>query len=147
MDTCIILKGMKEKKPRGFIELPNTADWALQVWAPDLPGLLAEAAAGMYALMQAQVGEGPRQTRTLSLSGVDAEDLLVSWLAELLYLAETEALAFDEFSIRVTGSALEAELSGAPLANLTRMIKAVTYHGLAIRPDEDGLSTSIVFDV
>jgi hypothetical protein len=34
----------------GFREIEHTADWELEVWAPDLPALLEQAGRGMYAL-------------------------------------------------------------------------------------------------
>ena len=34
----------------GFREHAHTADWELEVWAPDLPALLEQAAHGMYAI-------------------------------------------------------------------------------------------------
>ena len=34
----------------GFLELPHTADWAVRVWAADLPALFAAAANGMNSL-------------------------------------------------------------------------------------------------
>ncbi len=45
----------------GFREKDHTADWELEVWAPDLPGLLVEAARGMYWLMGARLEHGQRQ--------------------------------------------------------------------------------------
>ena len=36
--------------PHGYREIEHTADWELKVWAPDLRGLLEQAARGMYAL-------------------------------------------------------------------------------------------------
>ena len=51
--------------PSGFREREHTADWELEVWAPDLPGLLVQAARGMYWLMGARLQEGVRLQRTL----------------------------------------------------------------------------------
>jgi SHS2 domain-containing protein len=34
----------------GYREREHTADWELEVWAPDLPRLLEQAARGMYRL-------------------------------------------------------------------------------------------------
>ena len=45
-------------QPAGFREKEHTADWELDVWAPDLPALLDQAARGMYWLMGAQLEEG-----------------------------------------------------------------------------------------
>lgn len=131
-----------------FREIDHTADWALEVWAPTLPELFAEAARGMQALAGAVPGRSPRTRRAVRLTAGDAESLLVAWLQELLYLTESEGLAFDEFTIQgLSGERLEADVAGAPAQRLDKVIKAVTYHNLAIRADEAGLRVTIVFDV
>ncbi len=135
-----------------FTELPHTADWALRVWAADLTGLFSEAALGMNALAGAVLADSPRLTRDFSSSGPDAESLLVAFLTELVYYAEQEHTGFDSFDLAL-GVAndgthwLRAILRGAPLAQLHKAIKAVTYHGLAIEQTPQGYATTIVFDV
>ena len=131
-----------------YREIDHTADWALDVWAPSLEALFVEAARGMYALAGAALGEGPRTRRAISLAAGDAESLLVAWLQELLYFTESEGLAFDEFRVdHLSAERLEAEAAGAAAPHLEKVIKAVTYHNLAIRATEAGYAVTIVFDV
>ena len=132
---------------QGHRELEHTADWALQVWAPDMATVLAEAARGMYRLMAVVLDEGPRQRRRLELEAADRESLLVEFLAELLYLAESEGLAFDVLELDVAGNRLAASLEGAPIGSQSKEIKAVTYHRLEVRDTKRGIETCIVFDV
>jgi SHS2 domain-containing protein len=131
----------------GYRERPHTADWELEAWAPDLPGLLEQAARGMYALAGAKMQEGPRQARQLELVALDGESLLVQFLEELLYLQSMERLAFDEFQLDIDGWRLRANLAGAPLAWLEKEIKAVTFHNLRIEEGRQGFKVRIVFDV
>lgn len=131
----------------GFIEIDHTADWALKVWAPDLPQLFRMAAVGMYSLTEATFEEQPRVERMIELSGIDVESLLVSFLSELLYLGESEGLGFDRFQINVLDTTLRALAEGAPIAVQKKEIKAVTYHNLQIRHTAAGFSVTIVFDV
>jgi SHS2 domain-containing protein len=131
----------------GFREKEHTADWELEVWAPDLPGLLVEAARGMYWLMGARLEEGARLHYSLEFSGADAESLLVGFLQELLYLTDSEGLAFDRFEVTIDGIYGRAELGGAPLISQAKEIKAVTYHNLAVRRTPIGLEATLVFDV
>ena len=131
----------------GFREIAHTADWELAAWAPDLAGLLEQAARGMYALAGVQLRPGPRQARTVIVHASDAESLLVRFLSELLFLGEKDGLAFDSFDLQVKGEALHAALSGAPVAAQDKEIKAVTYHKLAIRQTQNGLAVNLVFDV
>src|SRR5690606_38330986 len=119
-----------DAEQEGFRELEHTADWELEAWAPDMAGLLEQAARGMYALMNARLQDQPRTTREVDLHALDPEGLLVAFLDELLYLGEVENLAFDTFELRVMGRALQARLGGAPLLTQAKEIKAVTYHNL-----------------
>jgi SHS2 domain-containing protein len=131
-----------------FREIDHTADWALEVWAPTLAELFVEAARGMQALAGAVPGEAARTRRAIHLAAGDAESLLVAWLQELLYLTESEGVAFDEFAIHsLSAERLEAEVAGALAQRMDKVIKAVTYHNLAIRADEAGFRVTIVFDV
>jgi len=136
-----------EQQSAGFREIEHTADWEMQVWAPDFPGLLEQAARGMYALAGARLADEPRHVRTVALSAQDEESLLVGFLEELRYLGEAEGLAFDGYIIRVEGRRLTAELSGSALLQVEKEIKAVTFHNLSIRRSEHGLEVSVVFDV
>jgi SHS2 domain-containing protein len=131
----------------GYREIEHTADWELEVWAPDLAALLEQAARGMYALTGARLGAGPRVQRTLQLEASDPESLLVGFLSELLYLGESEGTSFDSFDLRLEGYRLEANVSGAPLVGMSKEIKAVTYHNLQVQSGEDGVQARIVFDV
>lgn len=136
----------------GYREIPHTADWELEAWATDLTRLLEQAALGMYALSGARLAESPRQTRRLDIEAADPEDLLVSFLSELLWLGESAGLAFDTFDLRLEdqpaqGLHLQAHLEGAPLAGIDKEIKAITWHGLAIRRTPDGLAVNVVLDV
>lgn len=138
---------MMDRQQAGFREVEHTADWELQVWAPNLASLLEQAARGMYTLARARLKDGPRQAVSLQVSGLDAESLLVAFLAELLYISEQNGLGFDQFQLELSGYELRAELQGAPLASLGKEIKAVTYHNLAIHQTAPGLAVNIVFDV
>ena len=131
----------------GFEELNHTADWAMRVWADDLPGLFSEAARGMSSLAGARLSLKPRTKRSLELDAADAESLLVAFLSELIYLAEQENQAYDQFEISIQDNHLHAQMTGARLASLSKVIKAVTYHNLKIRQMARGYEVEIVFDV
>jgi len=131
----------------GYREVAHTADWELEVWAPTLAELLRQAARGMYALSGIQIADRPRLQRQVDLEASDAEGLLVAFLSELLYIGETEGLAFDQIEIEINHLTLHAELSGAPITKTDKEIKAVTYHNLSVRAENNLLRANIVFDV
>jgi SHS2 domain-containing protein len=130
----------------GYKEIAHTADWALEVWAPDLPGLFCEAAAGMYMLMGARFGESLSTSQRLELSAPDRESLLVGFLSELLYLAE-DGVGFPEIKASIRGENLEATMQSSPILELGKEIKAVTFHNLHIECRENRCETTLVFDV
>lgn len=130
-------------------EIGHTADLALHIRGKDLEDLLCNAARGMSALMSdAPPDSGATEILELSISAADAESLLVEWLSELAYLAESKGAVFSTFSVHaISETGLCATLSGRLSGPLRRAIKAVTYHHLAIRRTADGLETTVVFDV
>jgi SHS2 domain-containing protein len=130
-----------------FEELAHTADWALRVWANDLPTLFIEAARGMNSLSGAQPAPGQHLSRAFSDDAPDMESLLVLFLSELVYAAEQEHVVFTQFDIKLNGLQLDVHMTGAPLLSLNKSIKAVTYHNLQIRQTEAGFTVEIVFDV
>ena len=127
--------------------MEHTADWELEVWAPNMVGLLEEAARGMYELMAVEVSEESRCHRQLEIVAEDREQLVVSFLEELLFIADSEKVAFDGFLLGVREDELSARLEGGSIVSQTKEIKAVTYHRLEIVETTRGVKTSIVFDV
>ena len=132
----------------GFREHAHTADWELEVWAPDLAILLEQAARGMYALSGVQLDAASPQERSLAIHASDVEGLLVRFLTELLWLEQEEKLAFDHLSVKVNADCdLWADLVGGLIIKLDKEIKAVTYHNLKVKSTDHGLQVNIVFDV
>ncbi len=131
----------------GFRERPHTADWALDVWASNLPELFEQAARGMYALLDARMDAGPHVVREFELKANDPEGLLVSFLSELLWLGESDGLGFDRFALKLGNGHLRARVEGAPIHDQTKEIKAVTYHALRIKRTGNQFQTTITFDV
>ena len=133
----------------GFEEVEHTADRALRIFGINLKELMISAAQGMTQLM---VGDASKISteieKSIKLQAIDAESLLVEWLSELAYWAETEMLIFNKFRITdVSATRLQATVLGGKAAELEKHIKAVTYHNLEIIQTPQGLEVTIVFDV
>ena len=146
MATCQKLEPLKAM---GFEEVEHTADKALRIFGINLKELMISAAQGMTQLMVGDLSKISIDIeKRIELQAVDAESLLVEWLSELAYWAETELLAFKKFRITdVTATRLEATIVGGKLVTLEKHIKAVTYHNLEIRKTPKGLEVTVVFDV
>ena len=138
---------MHSTTPFGFREISHTADWELEVWAPDLESFLEHAARGMYHLTHLELVSQPRLTRNFEIKFSEPETLLIDFLTELIYLTESEKIAFNDFNLQIQGDRLNAKLSGSKIESLAKEIKAATYHNLEIREYKNGLIANIVFDV
>jgi SHS2 domain-containing protein len=132
----------------GFEEVEHTADWAYRIWAPDHQTLFLQAVAGLYALVDAEFATSPQATHSIALQGVDYESLLVAWLNEILHFRDSENLGFTELNItHLDAHTLHATLTGSPVQQWKKDIKAATYHNLAITPTATGFEATIVVDV
>ena len=138
---------MTKQSSAGYQERAHTADWALEVWAPNMIDLLQQAARGMYALMHAQLQGDFRETYRFEIAAPDRETLLVTFLAELLYFTQRDDVGFDRFNLSQAGERVIVEVEGAPLESIAKEIKAVTYHNLVVSETGRGLETTVVFDV
>lgn len=139
---------LSEFSESGFEEIDHTADWAYRVWAPSLEELFIQAAISLFTLAGIQLVKGVQVKREIELCGIDYESLLVAWLNELLYLRESENLGFNYFEILNLGPQnLKIYLRGAPIQDWTKFIKAVTYHNLSIKKNDQGFETTLVLDV
>jgi SHS2 domain-containing protein len=132
----------------GFREHAHTADWELEVWAPDLVILLEQAARGMYAMSGVWLDTASSQDRWVKIQATDAEGLVVQFLTELLWLEQSEGLGINQFDLDIDENFnLKASLRGALILRLDKEIKAVTYHNLKVEATPHGLRVNIVFDV
>lgn len=121
----------------------------LRVRAGSLAGLLAEAG---RALAEVALGQPPpeaeRKGDHIDLRATDREALLVDWLNELIYLAETRRQVPTRFDlIEVTDRRVLARLQTVPVAEAPSFVKAATYHGLRIRRIDGGLQADVVLDI
>ena len=130
-------------------ELSHTAEIGLRLAGPTLAGLFRCAALGMARLTGDAPSAGARSVRTVTLAAPDLESLLVDWLNELVYLAEVDALYFDQVTIEeISATALSALVGGRPVQEPpTVQVKAATYHQLSIRQDDAGWQAEVFFDI
>jgi len=132
-----------------FEEIEHTADVAIRCGGPDLETLFSNAARGMYHLMDLKSAPaGPVETETVAMAAADVEGLLVDWLGELAYRAETRGLVPEQVVFRrLSDTRIEADLIGRRQHGFTRVIKAVTYHDLSVEKTGAGYIATVVFDV
>lgn len=127
----------------------HTAEVQLQVGAGSLAGLLAEAGRALGALLlRGREAEPSGEARTIEVSSVDREALLVDWLNEIIFLAEVERwVAVDLDFSAASETHLKASARGASVADPPALVKAATFHGLAVEERDGGLQAEVIFDV
>ncbi|MBN2084863.1 MAG: archease [Anaerolineales bacterium] len=131
-----------------FEELDHTADWSFRASAPSREALFLEAADALYELGGVRTVPDPGASRTLHLEADDPESLLVSWLNELLYLAEHDRLALRELRIEsLTDISLRVSGRPAEILAVGKHIKAATYSGLHITESAGAWLATVVLDV
>ena len=130
-----------------FEELEHTADLRLRVWGSDLKELFVHAAQGMFHLMRCVPGKPDKVTRHIALESPDVETLLVDWLNELRYLAETWRECYDSYEIALLEpTRLEAIVHGKTDCSPGKIIKAATFFDLHVACDEAGCQAIVTFD-
>lgn len=136
--------------------LDHTADVGVEIEAPTLAGVFAEAALAFTDTVTRLRDVRPRQVRRVELTAADLETLLVDWLQELLVLFEVDGLLVRETDVRVHERgdevALTATVRGEPhdrrRHRLKVLVKGITYHALEVtRRDEDGWFGRVIFDI
>jgi len=143
------------ERERGYRALSHTADKSLEAWGRTLEELFEAAAEGMFSESE-DLAAIPRQMEwNVELQSDTRDDLLRAWLAELLWLWEREEAVPCEFEVREVAEKpwrFSARVRGGPTPpgqpHTGAPIKAVTYHGLRVWQDEQGLwRAQVVFDV
>lgn len=127
--------------------VPHTADLAFEVEASDWPGLLAAASLAVSDLIRT-VTPGGDEERGISVEGADREDVLVAFLAEVLYAYEHDGFLPSSAVVDRAGTTFAAgRITGArldPAANPPdRVVKAVTYHDLKVVEGAAGAPWSV----
>ena len=130
-----------------YEELEHTADWAIRVRGKDLADLFVQAAEGMMSLAGVALGEPETPPRAIQLEAEDPEMLLVDFLQELLVALELRNVGYSAMDIEVEANTLSGSVHEAPVLELQKPVKAVTYNDLIIETHDDRLEVSLVFDV
>jgi SHS2 domain-containing protein len=123
--------------------LPHTADVAVELLARSELGLYQ---AGLDALRELLVGASlvtPAVERAIEPRGADPTERLIHFLADALYLWDTERF----LPAKVTSSGIAGEPFDPARHQAQREVKAVTHHGAEVRVEQGGYHTTIVFDV
>ena len=133
-----------------FIE--HTADLGLKAYGASVEELFVNAAEGLFDALVSPKSVEEREERVIEVEAEALDELMVSWLAELLYVYDTEKFVFKRFDVkRLKGNQVEAIARGEVLDparhEIKTGIKAVTYHQLYVEESEGSWETQVIFDI
>ncbi len=138
--------------PKKFEFIEHTADLGFKAYGASRERLFAHAAEAFFEAIVALESVEERLERSIQVEANGLDNLMVSWLSELLYLYDTDRLVFKSFQIkRIGDNQLEANVRGEVL-DLARHeiktgIKAVTYHQLYVKERVGGWEAQVIFDI
>ena len=107
---------------------------------------------GMFSLFVDPEAYQPTMNREITVSADDREQLLWTWLSELMYIFEVDReLALDFKIVEITDTSLRSEVAmrsiGKDIEWLGSGVKAVTYHQLKVEQTDGLWRTQVYVDV
>ena len=131
----------------------HTADIGIRAYGRTLEEAFEAAAKGVFEVMTDTSKVHPVQCVEVSVHGYDMENLLYNWIEELLYFYDSDLMLFSKFDIKIDQETLT--LSGKacgerfdPQRHERRtVVKAMTYHMMEIKKNENGYEIQFVVDI
>lgn len=80
-----------------FEVIEHTADMGIKAYGKDLSELFTNAAYGMASLITDLDKVNPKHIENITLKAENKEELLVSWLNEIIYLSASKGRIFSKF--------------------------------------------------
>jgi SHS2 domain-containing protein len=135
-----------------IIEEGAFADFEFEAKGDSLEDLFAVCGRATFEAMTDTTKVDRKKEIQLSVSADNLDDLMFSFLSELIYLKDVEKLFFSEFVINIDESYnLTCKAAGEIIDNdkhdLKTDVKAVTYHKLNIKKEDDGYSAHVILDL
>ena len=135
-----------------FRTLEHPADVGFEAFGATREEVFANAARALMNVIVDLDAIQPCEEVPLQIHGPDPENLLVNWLSELLYLHDAEGWLFRDFEIRsLSDNSLSALARGEkfqPSRHQAKMlVKAITYHQLALEKTPRGWRAQVYVDI
>ena len=135
-----------------YVILDHPADLGVEAHGETLRMAFECAAVGVVSIIIDLSTVEPGESRAVSVSASDRDQLLVRFLSEILYLYDGQRFITTRVSIhRVGNTQLEATVWGERFCegkHRTKLdVKAVTYHQLSISEDDNGVTVRVFLDI
>ena len=135
-----------------FELVDHTGDIGVRVFGETLSQLFEQAAQALTFILTDPETIAPKQTRKLVLEARTDEELLITWLNELVYLFDTEGLLFKTYDVlSIQNHRLNAHAQGEVYDEdrhpIKTPVKAATYHQLKIENRKGVWTAQVIFDL
>ena len=135
-----------------FRILEHTADVGFEAFGSTREEAFVNAARALTYLIVELETIDPGEEVTVQVQGTDPASLLVNWLSELLFLHDAEGWLFRDFEIQsLQDDALSALARGEKFQRSKHqakmLVKAVTYHQLALEETPRGWRAQVYVDI
>jgi SHS2 domain-containing protein len=130
----------------------HTADLGIRVEADSFESLLVDAAKAVTSvLISNPEAIRPETPVELRIEGSNPEELLVDWLAEIVYRFSADHMVFSRWEISRHDGPILARAWGEAVApsrhQIDTEIKAVTYHRLKVEQREGRWLAEVIVDL
>ncbi len=133
-----------------FRVLEHTADIGFEAFGARREDVFRNAGRALMSLIIDLDSVSPQERVPVTARAPEPQSLLVNWLSEILYLQDTEGWLFTDFEI---DGFQEQSVCGAGRGErfergrhrLKLLVKAITYHQLALEETRDGLWRAQVY--
>ena len=132
--------------------IEHTADVGVRAWGSTLAESFENVARGMFAIITNNSKIDKIGEYKIVLNADDAEQLLVDWLAELLFLNSAKNLVFGDFKVELSDNYKHLHaIVGGEKYNREKHgygteIKAITYHMLKVEK-KPPYTVEVLFDI
>ena len=135
-----------------FELVDHTGDLGVRVFGESLSQLFEQAAHALTFILTEPETIHLKETRKIQLEAKTDEELLITWLNELVYLFETKGLLFKTYDVlSVHAHHLEALAQGESYVEgrhpIKTTVKAATYHQLKIENHQGVWTAQVIFDL
>jgi SHS2 domain-containing protein len=135
-----------------FAIIDHPADMGIEARGASLKEAFEQAAYGLLSIILDSSRVETKKTEHIHVHAADREQLLVRWLNEILYCYDGQQFVPKELCIKeITETSLAAEIRGEyyrPSVHRTKLdVKAITYHQLLIKEEQDGVYVRVYVDI
>ena len=135
----------------------HTADVAMRVFAETLPALFINSAKGLFSLIcGGNISRAAEGERRISIKGETLEDLIISWLNELISIFYTYYFLPESYNInietentdlKIVKGTVKGNYINTERLNMITEVKSAAYHNVKIEKSNGVLKALIIFDV